>query len=241
MTALRISELARRTGVPASTLRYYGQLGLLPAARTPAGYRVYDEHAQQRLMFIETAKRLRLSLTAIADLLAVWESDACRTVKHQLRPLLDDRLADTDAALGELQQLREQLSAARARLDELPDRDHRCDPHCAFLLDIQLTPAPPVACSLEEGHYRERITQWRALLEDCRREPAISGMRATLPADRAPALTELVLAEQSCCGFLNFSLTFDGPTISLTVTGPEHAQSLIAQLGGRNHPIGAQA
>jgi MerR family transcriptional regulator, copper efflux regulator len=62
-----------------------------------------------------------------------------------------------------------------------------------------------------------------------------------LPADRAPALTELVLAEQSCCDFLNFSLTFDSPTISLTVTGPEHAQLLIAQLAGRNHPIGARA
>jgi MerR family transcriptional regulator, copper efflux regulator len=40
--------------------------------------------------------------------------------------------------------------------------------------------------------------------------------------------SELVLAEQSCCEFLNFSLTFDGPTISLTVTGPAHAQTLIA-------------
>jgi len=38
-------------------------------------------------------------LSAIADLLAVWESETCRSVKHQLRPLLDDRLAD--AALGE--------------------------------------------------------------------------------------------------------------------------------------------
>jgi MerR family copper efflux transcriptional regulator len=70
-------------------------------------------------MFIETAKRLRLSLTAIANLLAVWESDACRTVKHQLRPLLDDCLAD--AALGELQQLREHLAAARAQVSPSPN------------------------------------------------------------------------------------------------------------------------
>lgn len=59
---------------------------------------------------------------------------------------------------------------------------------------------------------------------------------------RAPALTELILAEQSCCGFLNFSLTFTGPTIALTVTGPEHAQPLIAELAGaRNHLIGVRA
>jgi len=91
-TGMRISELARRSGVPASTLRYYGQLGLLPADRTAAGYRLYDEAAHQRLMFIEAAKRLRLPLPAIADLLAVWQSDACRAVKDQLRPLLDERL-----------------------------------------------------------------------------------------------------------------------------------------------------
>jgi hypothetical protein len=65
---------------------------------------------------------------------------ACRTVKHRLRPLLDDRLADADAALGELYQLREQLAAARTRLDELPDLDHRCDPNCAFLFDVRPTP-----------------------------------------------------------------------------------------------------
>lgn len=184
MTALRISELARRTGVPASTLRYYGQVGLLPAARTKAGYRVYDEHAQQRLMFIEAAKRLRLSLTSIADLLTVWESEACRAVKHQLRPLLDDRLADADAAIGELQQLREQLAAARTRLDELPDRDHRCDPNCIFLLGKHPTspPASPTACSPDGDHYRERITQWQDLLGECHREPIASGIRATLPA-----------------------------------------------------------
>ncbi|WP_455013358.1 MerR family transcriptional regulator [Mycobacterium antarcticum] len=34
MTAMQISELSRRSGVPASTLRYYGQIGLLPADRT---------------------------------------------------------------------------------------------------------------------------------------------------------------------------------------------------------------
>jgi hypothetical protein len=72
------------------------------------------------------------------------------------------------------------------------------------------------------------------LLDDCGREPVNSGIRTILPADRAPALTELVLAEQSCCGLLNFSLTFDGRTISLTVTGPEQAQLLIAQLAGCN-------
>lgn len=57
---MRISQLAERSGVPATTLRFYEGAGLLPADRTPAGYRSYDEDAVERLAFIGAAKRLGL-------------------------------------------------------------------------------------------------------------------------------------------------------------------------------------
>ncbi|MBN9098416.1 MULTISPECIES: MerR family transcriptional regulator [unclassified Pseudonocardia] len=41
---MRISELGRRAGVSARTLRHYEELGLLPARRRANGYRDYDEH-----------------------------------------------------------------------------------------------------------------------------------------------------------------------------------------------------
>jgi len=41
---VRISELGRRAGVSARTLRHYEELGLLPARRRANGYRDYDEH-----------------------------------------------------------------------------------------------------------------------------------------------------------------------------------------------------
>ncbi|MFF0009795.1 MerR family DNA-binding transcriptional regulator [Streptomyces tibetensis] len=37
MSTMRISQLATRSGVPATTLRFYESAGLLPAERTPAG------------------------------------------------------------------------------------------------------------------------------------------------------------------------------------------------------------
>lgn len=40
MTSYRISQLAERSGVPATALRFHEDTGLLPADRTPAGYRV---------------------------------------------------------------------------------------------------------------------------------------------------------------------------------------------------------
>lgn len=42
---LKVSELAARSRVPATTLRFYEQEGLLPAERTPPGYWVYDDAA----------------------------------------------------------------------------------------------------------------------------------------------------------------------------------------------------
>ncbi|MGW7750765.1 MerR family DNA-binding transcriptional regulator [Streptomyces violaceusniger] len=45
MRTMRISQLAERSGVPATTLRFYESAGLLPADRTPHGYRSYREDA----------------------------------------------------------------------------------------------------------------------------------------------------------------------------------------------------
>jgi DNA-binding transcriptional MerR regulator len=41
---LKIGELAKKLGVPVTTIRYYTEIGLLPViAETPGGYRLYDE------------------------------------------------------------------------------------------------------------------------------------------------------------------------------------------------------
>lgn len=57
---MRISQLAEHCGVPAPTLRFNESAGLLPADRSPAGYRLYGEDAVERLAFIGAAKHLGL-------------------------------------------------------------------------------------------------------------------------------------------------------------------------------------
>lgn len=52
VSTYRFSQLAERSGVPATTLRYYESVGLLAAERMPAGYRLYDDEAVRRLEFI---------------------------------------------------------------------------------------------------------------------------------------------------------------------------------------------
>lgn len=72
MTTLRISELAARGGVPATTVRYYEQLGLLsPPPRTADNQRRYGDSAVAELRFVRQAKHLGLSLTEIGELVAI--------------------------------------------------------------------------------------------------------------------------------------------------------------------------
>ncbi|MEV0318327.1 MerR family transcriptional regulator [Streptomyces sp. NPDC050658] len=130
---MRISRLAERTGVPATTLRFYESAGLLPADRTPAGHRTYGEDAVERLAFIGAAKHFGLPLEEIAELLVVWESGACADVKTDLRPRIAARRAQAKKRIAELRAFTAELTRALDHLDALPDRSGRCDPECGFL------------------------------------------------------------------------------------------------------------
>ena len=130
---MRISQLAERSGVPATTLRYYESAGLLSADRTPSGYRSYGEDAVRRLAFIGAAKHLGLPLEEIVELLTVWQAGACAEVKADLRPRIAARLAEAEQRLAELTAFTASLRSALAHLDELPDRATPCDPECGFL------------------------------------------------------------------------------------------------------------
>jgi DNA-binding transcriptional MerR regulator len=66
-----IGELARRTGLPVRTIRFYSDEGLLPPTdRTHAGYRLYDVRAMARLELIKTLRELGLGLGDVSRILA---------------------------------------------------------------------------------------------------------------------------------------------------------------------------
>ncbi|GGN38954.1 hypothetical protein GCM10011578_084930 [Streptomyces fuscichromogenes] len=89
---MRISQLAERSGVPATPLRFYEGAGPLPADRTPSGHRIHGEEAVERLACIEAVKHLGLPLEEIAELLGAWEVGACADVRADLRPRIVARL-----------------------------------------------------------------------------------------------------------------------------------------------------
>ena len=126
----RIAEVADRTGFSTPTLRYYEEIGLLPPAeRTAAGYRVYDDRAIDRLRFVARAKQLGCTLEEIADLAEAWGRDECAPVKHRLRGLVAEKLAEVEERLAELLALQADLRATAALLEAAP-LDGPCNESC---------------------------------------------------------------------------------------------------------------
>lgn len=251
MGTYRISQLADRVGIPATTLRFYEKVGLLPSRRTATGYRVYDEAAADRSHFIATGKHLGLSLEQIRVLLSVGESGACRDVRDELLPLVREQIAHAEQRRADLAVFVERLISALAHLQVLPARDGPCDPDCGFLhkrahhqpLPADLTPVPapadpvPVACSLTADQYGTRMQDWRTLLDYAHREALPDGgIRVRLPITRASELAQLVVAEQECCPFFTFRLTLAGDHVELDAHAPDGAETLFTGLFGEQAP-----
>ena len=112
---LAIREVQALTGLSARTLRYYEEVGLLPGVRRRAGRRrVYGEAELERLRFITRLKTLGLSLAEIKELNAVYAiAGSTRAMLQRLAELLDRHLADVDARLTELGDLRAEIHRYR--------------------------------------------------------------------------------------------------------------------------------
>jgi MerR family transcriptional regulator, mercuric resistance operon regulatory protein len=111
MPTYRIGEVAELTGVSVDALRYYERMGLLKAPpRTQGGFRRYPSEVVQRIGFIKQSQALGLALGDIQELLDEHHGhSACRRV-HKL---LLKRLAEIDARMTELAELRGTLDAYR--------------------------------------------------------------------------------------------------------------------------------
>lgn len=108
VTTLSIGAIARATGVPIDTIRYYERQGLLPPpARRPSGYRSYDGTVIPRLRFIRQAKSLGFTLEEIGDLLSL-SADRAQGVAG-VKQRAQQRLAAIDQRMAELRRVREGL------------------------------------------------------------------------------------------------------------------------------------
>lgn len=104
--SMKIGELAKRSGVAPSTIRFYEASGLLPAATRGAnGYRLYSQQALRQLLIIQTAQRLGFPLDAVRGVLASGEGMPHELILQRLQA----RLAEIDTMQAALSAQRQQV------------------------------------------------------------------------------------------------------------------------------------
>jgi MerR family copper efflux transcriptional regulator len=246
MTAdLKIKQVADASGFTTATLRYYEKIGLLPAAsRTPAGYRLYDERALDRLAFIARAKQLGCTLEEITGLTTAWDGGQCGPVQDQLRNLVAGKITAAHDRLAELGTFVSELRHAAVAL-ERHRPDGACDARCGCLSDTADEAIPPtseqvldggpaIACTLVAGATEGRIDDWQAMLGHVERRQKIDGGVRCLFAASVPTgdLIRLVAAEQECCQFFQFAITVDSRGVALEVRAPDDARSIVESMFG---------
>ena len=103
-----IGELSRRTGVKVTTVRYYEEVGLMPAPpRTGGRQRRYGEAEVSRLEFIRHARDLGFEVAAIRELLALSAQPerSCAEVDAIAR----HHISEVERRIGQLQALGDEL------------------------------------------------------------------------------------------------------------------------------------
>jgi MerR family transcriptional regulator, copper efflux regulator len=129
---MNIGDVAERSGLPAKTIRYYEDIGLVRPRRGANGYRDFGEHEAHKLVFLARARSLGFTIEDCRALLALY--DDRQRASADVRRLAEGHLAGIDRKIAE-------LAAMRATLARLVDRCHGDErPDCPILDDLAGTP-----------------------------------------------------------------------------------------------------
>lgn len=110
---MSIGQIAKRTGIRVSAVRFYADEHLIPFVRTSSGHRSFDRSVIRRVSFILIAQNLGYSLKAIAKALESLPNN--RTPNKSDWTRLSQRFSqDIDSRVAQLQQLRKSLDGCIA-------------------------------------------------------------------------------------------------------------------------------
>lgn len=105
---LSIGELARRSGVSTSALRFYERQDLIRSHRTAGNQRRYARDTLRRVAFIRVSQRVGIPLSVIQDALDVLPADRAPT-REEWTALSTHWRADLDGRIRQLLKLRDEL------------------------------------------------------------------------------------------------------------------------------------
>ena len=106
--ALRIGEVARRTGVSPDTLRHYERQGLIPKPkRTAAGYRMYSPDVIERVRLIRSALSVGFTIRELSRIFGIRDRGGVPCA--EVRSLAAFKLDHLEKRIAEMQDLRVKL------------------------------------------------------------------------------------------------------------------------------------
>lgn len=130
---MNIGDVAERSGLPAKTIRYYEDIGLVKPQRSANGYRSFRDRDVHKLAFLGRARALGFSIEDCRNLLTLYEDD--HRTSAEVKQIAEVHLDRIDQKVAELTQMR----ATLAHLVDACAGDQR--PDCPILADLATTQA----------------------------------------------------------------------------------------------------
>lgn len=105
---MNIGQAAKRSGLPAKTIRYYEEIGLIAPARRDNDYRDYDERELHELSFIASARRLGFTIDQVRHLLALYRDK--ERASADVRAAASAHIVEIRTKIAELKAMERTLS-----------------------------------------------------------------------------------------------------------------------------------
>ncbi|WP_299350962.1 Cu(I)-responsive transcriptional regulator [uncultured Shimia sp.] len=118
---MNIGEVADKSGLPAKTIRYYEDIGLVTPNRSDNGYRQFRDSDLHKLTFLARARTLGFSIEDCRTLMALYEDDS--RASADVKSVASQHLERIDQKITQLQSMRDTLShlVAECAGDNRPD------------------------------------------------------------------------------------------------------------------------
>ncbi|MGX0875965.1 MerR family copper efflux transcriptional regulator [Roseovarius sp. MBR-154] len=104
---MNISDVARDTGLPPKTIRYYEEIGLIRPLRSENGYRVFRDSDVHKLAFLGRARTLGFSIEDCRTLLALYEDQD--RASADVKQVAQDHLNQIEDKIAQLQSMQATL------------------------------------------------------------------------------------------------------------------------------------
>ncbi|GAA6196960.1 Cu(I)-responsive transcriptional regulator [Pseudophaeobacter sp.] len=125
---MNIGDVSTRSGLPAKTIRYYEDIGLIKPQRSDNGYRCFVEADLHKLAFLGRARALGFTIEDCRMLMALYEDES--RASGDVKQLALEHLSKIETKIADLQAMRDTLT----ELVHCCAGDNR--PDCPILKDL---------------------------------------------------------------------------------------------------------